>query len=402
MRINDKTLHRIERSLGRDGIWVEPNLAKKFPPRLERKIERAVDGAKPKVYAVLVTVPKRHPVYHGSLEKLIKNVRPEVGPGIYVGVDRKLQLSVTSYGSGSDQDAFFASEVARREHPGDIAAQVLAASRLVASGDARSAYRELTKPSPPENPKPVKREPVAEPAEESPSTATATAAASSGDDDGGGPWVTIGIGVVLALVVVGVVVALLVRRRRSGQVTDAGGLVPVHAITNALRRRHHRRRARRDVAALGRRLEAASVPADGEAFRAAIEHHTVARRIIDGPHSHADAVGVIVLAMRGGDALDSAIAGGSWKPTAPCYLNPLHGWSDRHVSWRGAVGGLELPACKECADTIDAGRMPDDVLDFVHRGRPRHYFALVLEPWTSTGFGSLDTDLLPLLRARPR
>lgn len=398
MRINDKTLNRIERSLGRDGVWVAPDLRKKVPLRVEHKIERAVDGAKPKVYAVLVEVPARNPAYRGSMEKLIKAVRPEVGPGMYVGVDKNMKLMVASHGPGSGQTAFFAREAAKRQHPGDIAAQVVSASRLVANGEARSTYQRLNKPERVDNGQREQGLGTVEPSTTSPST---VASASSGADDGDGPWVTIGIGVVLAIVVIGVVGALLVRRK-GGSIADSAAPAPVLAVTHALRRRRYRRRARREVRALGRRLDDASVSAGSEAFGGAVEHHAIARRIIDGPHSPADAVGVIVLARRGHDALDAAEADRSWKPMAPCYLNPMHGWSDRHVSWRGAAGGLELPACKACADTIDAGRMPDDVLDFLHRGRPRHYFALVLEPWTSTGFGSLETDLLPLLHSRPR
>lgn len=398
MKINDKTLSRIEGALGGDGVWVAPGLRKTFPVRVERKVVRAVDGAKPKVYALLVKAPMDKP-YQGRLDEVVTAVRPAVGPGIYVGVDRKMSLSVTSYGKGNDQVAFFAREAAKKKYPDDVAAQVLGASRLIANGDARSTYERLNKPAPSDAGTKEQGVGTVEPSEPSPSAAATT---SSPNSDEGGPWVVIGVGVVLALVVVGVVLAFLVRRRRIGPISDGDAPAFLVTLSHTLRRRRHRSRARRDVTALGRQLAQASAPADSEALREAVEHHAVARRIIAGPHSQADAVGVIVLAMRGNDALDAANAGRSWKPTATCYLNPLHGWSDRHVSWRGAAGGLEPPACKNCADTIDDGRMPDDVLDFLHSGRPRHYFALVLEPWTSSGFGSLETDLLPLLQTRPR
>ena len=398
MKINDKTLNRIERQLGRDGVWVAPELRKKFPLRVERKLARAVDGAKPKVYAILVKVPKGHKAYRGSLEKLIGDVRPKVGPGMYVGVDQNSKLVVGAYGPDNAQVAFFAREAAKKKHPNDITAQVLDAGRMLSNGKAHSTYKKLNKPAPSESGSREQGVGSAETTEPSPAPVASNSAAAADD---GGPWVTIGVGVILAIVVVGVVLALVLRRKR-GLMGDADGPVPVVALTHAARRRRHRRQARRDVAALGRRLSEIEQPANGEALREAVEHHTVARRIIGGPHSQADAVGVIVLAMRANDALDAARAGRSWKPAAPCYLNPLHGWSDRHVSWRGAADGVEPPACKDCADTIDAGRMPDDVLDFLHSGRPRHYFALVLEPWSSTGFGSLDTDLLPLLQTRPR
>ncbi|MDN5854791.1 MAG: hypothetical protein L0K86_18460 [Actinomycetia bacterium] len=401
MRINDKTLHRIERSLGKDGVWVAPGLREQFPPRLERKIERAVDGTKPKVYALLVKVPPKHKDYQGKLDNLIRDVSANVGPGTYIGINEDGGLAVSPHGRGSEQTAFFAREAAKQKHPDDIAAQVVTASRLASNGKARSTYERLNDPKPNDSGTREQGVVSAKPSETTPS-AVAPTAASTADGDEGGPWITIGVGVVLALVVVGVVIALLARRRKSGPVGDAAAPLPLLTLTHSIRRRGHRRRARRDVARLGRRLAETKARPDSEALREAFEHHTLARRIIDGPHSQADAVGVIVLAMRGGDALDAATDETSWKPTAPCYLNPLHGWSDRNVSWRGAAGGLELPACRDCADTIDTGRMPDDVLDFLHGGRPRHYFALVLEPWSSTGFGSLDTDLLPLLHPRPR
>ena len=398
MKINDKTLKRIQKSLNKDGVWVAPGLRKTFPPKVERKLQRAIKGSKPKVYAALVKVSPGQKKYQGKLDALIKkDLRPKVGPGLYVGIDKGGELAVGSYGQKNDQLAFFAREAAKRKHPNDVAAQALSAGRLIANGNARKTYDRLNKSKKPS--KSGNREQGVGTVEK-PEVA-ASASTSTQSDDGGSPAITIGVGVVLALVVVGVVIALLVRRRAGGSVTDVAPPAPALALTHAIGRRRHRRRARRDVAALGRRLAQTAASADSESLGAAIEHHTVARRIIDGPHSQADAVGVIVLAMRGADALNAAEADRSWKPTAPCYLNPLHGWSDRHVSWRGAAGGLELPACTSCADTIDEGRMPDDVLDFLHGGRPRHYFALVLEPWSSTGFGSLDTDLLPLLQPHP-
>ena len=403
MKINGKTLQRIERSLNKDGVWVAPGLRKTFPSRLERKLERAVKGAKPKTYALLVKVPPKHKGYKGKLDNLIRDIRSDVGPGMYIGINEDGGLAVKPYGRGSDQTAFFAREAAKRKHPKDISAQVLSASRLVSNGKARKTYQRLNDPKPAESgmrEQGLGSATPTTPAKPAPAAAAETTTPDDGND-GGGPWITIGIGVVLALVVVGVVTALLLRRRKGVLIGDGDAPAPLLIPIHAIRRRGHHRRARRAVAALGRRLAQTTLP-DSEALREATEHHAVARRIIDGPHSQADAVGVIVLAMRGNDALDAAASETSWKPTAPCYLNPLHGWSDRHVSWRGAAGGLELPACLDCADTIDNGLMPDDVLDFMHGGRPRHYFALVLEPWSSTGFGSLETDLLPLLQSRPR
>ncbi|HLR86015.1 MAG TPA: hypothetical protein VK059_13750 [Nocardioidaceae bacterium] len=399
MRFNDKTLHRIKKSLGKDGVWVAPGLRKTFPKRVERKIVRAVDGAKPKVYAVLVKVPPGHPKYNGKLDNLIRDVRGDVGPGVYVGIDNNANLTVGSYRKGGEQDAFFAREAAKHKHPNDIAAQVVSATRLASNGKARSTYERLEKPDPIDSGPRKEGVGVIAPSEPTPSAAASTSRA---DSDEGGPGVAVGVGVVLALVVAGVVAAVFVRRRKGGPLAHAASPAPLLTLADSIRWRRHRRRARRDVAALGRRIAEAAPGLDNEALREAVDHHTIARRIIDGPHSQADAVGVIVLVMRGNDALDASVDEMSWKPTAPCYLNPMHGWSVRHVSWRGAAGGLELPACRECADTIETGRMPDDVLDFLHGGRPRHYFALVLEPWSSTGFGSLETDLLPLLQPRPR
>ncbi|MGH8968065.1 MAG: hypothetical protein ACRDXB_22450, partial [Actinomycetes bacterium] len=160
------------------------------------------------------------------------------------------------------------------------------------------------------------------------------------------------------------------------------------------------KRARRALTALGERIEHTTSLRANDAWQQAVEHHTIARRILDGPHSSADTVGVIVLTDRGDSALDAAVADRSWEPTRPCYLNPLHGDSARTVRWRGAAAGVDVPACAECADAIDAGRMPDDVLDFPYDGRLRHYFALEIEPWASTGYGALEPDLLGRLKSR--
>lgn len=42
-----------------------------------------------------------------------------------------------------------------------------------------------------------------------------------------------------------------------------------------------------------------------------------------------------------------------------------------------------------------------DILDVARRGKPVHYFETDSEPWASTGYGSLEGDLIKKLQTRP-
>ncbi|UYM03988.1 hypothetical protein [Solicola gregarius] len=411
MRINDKSLHKIERELGRDGVWISPGLRSKFSPRVERLIEKAVAEHRPPIHVALIKVPADHPRFHGNVEQLFASMRKHVDPhGTYIGIEGTGNLQVAAYAFGRAPDPFYATESAKLRHPNGVADQVVDTARLVAGGDARTVYKRLNKPDRDGQHNGNREQGTEAAGENTPAPDTGTTTSGQGTDsttEDSGAGITMGIGVVVVLALVAAGVALLARRRRSGDPSGSSGSasrfevpVPNLGATLATERRRREKRARRALTALGARIEESTSLRADDAWQQAVEHHTIARRMLDGPHSSADTVGVIVLAARGDSALDAAVAGREWEPTRPCYLNPLHGDSTRTVSWRGAAAGVDVPACATCADTIDAGRMPDDVLDFPYDGRPRHYFALEIEPWASTGYGALEPDLLGRLKSR--
>lgn len=104
-------------------------------------------------------------------------------------------------------------------------------------------------------------------------------------------------------------------------------------------------------------------------------------------------VGAIVLADNGRAALTSALDGRDFTPPSRCFLNPLH---NRAVDKRTVeYGGREVraPLCNACRTALTKNRGPD-ILDVVRRGKPVHYFETDAAPWASTGYGSLEPDLL--------
>lgn len=405
MRITEKSLRQIEQQLGRDGVWVSPDLRAEFPARAEQRIEKAVAEARPKIYVALVEVPADHPQFHGRLEDVFATIRDDTGrQGTYVGVERTGGLEPAAYSFGGDDDGSYAGQAAMLRHPDQLIEQVVEAVELVGTGRAEAVYDRLSAPRRPDRKKNAPTQEgdkdAGKPAPDDrgtgeTGTGTVPPTESAADDESDGTVVTVGISmaVVLALLAVGIGLAL---RHRSQ--TGRGFRMPRIATVRPVGGDRREKLARREVLALGERIEATATSDENDAWQQALDHYDAARRILGGKHEPEDTVGAIVLAARGLSALDAAAEGrDDWKPDRPCYLNPLHGSAVRAVTWRGASAGVDLPACQRCADAIEAGRMPDDVLDFVRDGRPRHYFALDIAPWSSTGYGSLDPDLLSKL-----
>jgi hypothetical protein len=110
-------------------------------------------------------------------------------------------------------------------------------------------------------------------------------------------------------------------------------------------------------------------------------------------------VGALVLARRGDDALDHAVAGQPWAPTAVCFFNPLHGAATTTVTWQTKAGSRDVPSCGECRSAVRRKKEPD-FLDLPVGDTVVHYVDADAdaEPWASTGYGSLDPDLLARVR----
>ncbi|GGO75997.1 hypothetical protein [Nocardioides deserti] len=158
------------------------------------------------------------------------------------------------------------------------------------------------------------------------------------------------------------------------------------------------RRARAAVLALGERIDAADLDgSDAAAWTATLDHYDAAGRLLpDDPTADMDpldAVGAVVLAGRGEEALAAARRGRTFTPSTRCFLNPLHGRATRDHALEHASRRVDAPICATCRRDLEAGRRPD-ILDVVVRGRPEHYFETDREPWASTGFGALEPDLV--------
>ncbi|MFT4287547.1 hypothetical protein, partial [Nocardioides sp.] len=221
------------------------------------------------------------------------------------------------------------------------------------------------------------------------------------------------VGGVLAVAVVGLAAAVWLRRRGRRRTrlvtasTTGRALALPESVLRTVRAAEDERnesRAQAAVLALGERIDATDFSATTAraraSWQAALDHYDVASRILDGSHSPADAVGALVLAERGQEALRAAAQGHGWRPGRRCYFNPLHSLATTTATWTDSGRTVKVPACQACARALQAGQEPPDVLDFVVGGRPRHYYRLDLGAWSRTGFGSLDPDLLSQLLRR--
>ncbi|MEI7055430.1 hypothetical protein WBG06_06415 [Nocardioides sp. CCNWLW239] len=175
---------------------------------------------------------------------------------------------------------------------------------------------------------------------------------------------------------------------------------PVSVVTNVLSAQEDRfeTRARAAALTLGKAIAGAhldpSVPAAQSAWQAALDHYEMAQRILDRDHGPADAVGVVLLAERGEQALKSARRGRGWTPQRTCFFNPFHPLASSLVMVAGGRKAVPVPTCPACAKSVSRGRQPRGILDLTVDNTLRPWFTLDLGVWGATGFGALDPDLL--------
>lgn len=377
MTVNDVPLKRIKDALQVDGVWVSPSLRADVTKSDEARIEKAVDAAKPKsVYVALVEVPYDDPQLHGDVPTMFAIINDDTGlDGTFIGVEGYEKPTVAVEVIGGERSDEYAGWVAQQRHPDDLTDQVVDAVTLIDKGNAMSVYDRLEGSGQ--------------------DTKTAQEGESSfAEDEDSGLSTGLIVGLVIAVIIAVIAVGLFVRTRRQRS-AKAGFALPANVLTTvrAAERRRLLKRAKQDALRLGERIDAAPMDGASDAWQAALDHYDKARRILDHAPSPADVVGAIVLVERGSAALDSALANRDWTPATPCYFNPLHGRATGTARWGSEQGGVDVPACKACGDAVDAGRTPD-ALDFLQDGVPHHYFTLDLEPWSSTGYGALDPDLL--------
>lgn len=391
-RINEPTLAELEAELGRDGVWVAPALREVVTPRDEARIEEAVAEQPTPTYVALVELSYDDPLTGGRSEELAFLVRDDTGrEGTYVLLGPRYdqstyELQVQAF--PDEYDLYPAPAVAAAELPRDLTGQVLRTLELLRTEEADVLYDELRE-------------------QEDISTGTVDGSGAPGVPDVAADDPGTDVGVVLAAVGLALALltaVLLVRRRRPVPRARGTAFVLPDTVVRTVRAaedRQHEATAEREVLALGEAIDAADLdPRRGgglAAWQAALDHYDVASRILHRQHSPADAVGAIVLARRGREALDRAVRGRAWSARALCYFHPLHGEATGSVRWEHEDAWVDVPACSDCETAVARDVEPRDVLDFVSDGRPAHYFRLDLGAWSRTGYGSIDTDLLGAL-----
>lgn len=379
--LDDAALAAIEHEMQGDGVWIDPAFARahEISAADEQALEEAVASTEHADLRVLLVEVDPRDERFSSFSQLSAWIHDSAGgDATYVGWGGyEPLLSVQSFGDQPDTSSV--ANVANHEHPGDVVDQVLRIGELLDDGNAEQLWQEV-------------------PHDERYSW--------TADEGGLDPWWWIAIVAVAAL---GLGVAWRARRgtRAAPRPARAGFALPatvLHAVRSAEDRRL-RQEAESAVLALGEALGSGEVAARSgpglDSWRQALDHYAAARRVLDLEPSPADVVGALVLAHRGESARTSAVRQKAWSPEPGCWFNPLHDGSVREVSWRDDEREVDVPACSDCATAVESGREPDDVLDFIQDDRTVHYFRLDLGAWTTTGYGTLDPDLLGALHRRP-
>lgn len=370
----------IAADLADDGVHVDPSLTEAMASGLE-PVTTLVDGAHPAVYVLAVPLNSDTDVSANQLVSLVYRQLPEdARDGVYFvsrgSVEFGWSVDVTSYNVVTDNEDALATFVARDRYPSDLGLQLAESVEIFLSGEARQQYEEQF---------PERQE-------------TTSSDRGSSQVLGMDPPVAIGLGAAI----VAVVVALWLLRRRlpRGDVT---------LKRRALRRissaqtSDWRRRAETETAALGDRIRDLEIEHgdDSATWAAALDHYQAATEVLDRSDAAADSIGALVLARRGDDALSHAADGRAWTPAAACFFNPLHGPATTKAPWKTAAGTRDVPCCAACRRDIGKRREPE-ILDLPTGDTVVHYMDAGVEPWASTGFGALTTDLLDRLQNRPR
>ncbi|GAA1936761.1 hypothetical protein GCM10009797_33100 [Nocardioides hwasunensis] len=377
--ISDATIAAIEQEMSGDGVWIDPAFAKSHGISAgdEARIEEAVASSQQaNLKVVLIEVAPDDARFQGNFANLSAWLHDDAGgDATYVGWARysEPQLKVQSY--GEQPSTMSVANVANHQNPDDIVAQVVQVQELLDDGNAEQLWFDVPRD-----------ERYSWTADEGIQTSEVVG----------------GIGVVFAL---GAVVAGLVmwrRRRRSRTARFTLPSTVLHTVRAAEDRRL-RQEADAEVLALGEAIGAGEPGGSAnalDAWQQALDHYAAARSILSQEAAPADVVGALVLARRGQDARAAAQSRkpSAWRPPVRCWFNPLHDGSTTEVTWRDDDRAVDVPACKDCAADVRAGREPDDILDFIEGERTVHYYRLDLGAWSTTGYGTLDRDLLGALR----
>lgn len=366
----------IAADLADDGVHVDPAVADAIAPDDLAVVTTMVEGATPRTYVLAVPLDFGTDLSANQLVTLVHRELGDDGDGVYFvsrgSVDYGWSLDTTSYAVQTENENALATYVARDKFPSDLGMQLTETLEIFTSGDAQTVYEEYY----PDR---------------------VGSGSSPESDDGGSGGVVLGVGLAVAAAVA--VVALLLRRRRPRGDVELKRRA-LQRISSA-QTREWRRRAETETAALGERIRALEIEHgdDGATWAAALDHYQAATAVLDRSDDAADAVGALVLARRGDDALSHAADGRSWTPAVACFFNPLHGPATTKARWRTQAGSRDVPCCEACRRDIGKRREPE-ILDLPTGDTVVHYMDAGVEPWASTGFGALAPDLLDRLRDR--
>lgn len=376
----------IAADLADTGTHVDESLTDDVAAEQRDEIEALTTDAETPVFVLAVPLDHDSELSANQLVSLVHRELDE--DGVYFvssgSTEFGWRLESTSYGVSTDNENNLATYVAADRYPSDLGMQLVDTLELFDSGKARQEYEKLS----------ANRE-QNESGESRTETQSGEPAQILGMD------VPVAIGGVLVLLAAVLTAWALTRRRR-----QSDGL---ELKRRALRRissaqtRQWRRRAESETAALGDRIRELEIgqQADGDAWTAAIDHYQAATAVLDRSTDAADSIGAIVLTRRGDDALEQAVAGRSWTPTASCFFDPLHGTATTNAPWKTSAGSREVPCCTTCRRHIDRRREPR-ILDLPTADTVVHYMDSDAEPWASTGYGALDPDLLHRLHRLDR
>lgn len=369
----------IAADLADDRLHIDPSLADQVTADQLATIAATVEASPTPIYVLALPLTGETGPSPVQLVTLIHRELPEDGVWFVARpmYDGSWRIESTTYGVSTGNAHHLAGYVADELYPSDLGLQLQKATELMASGTAEEVYYETF----PERGQP---------------TGTAT------QQPGGAELLGVGLPVALTGIgVLAIVVAVLVMRRRPGK--PAGVMMNERALRriSTAQTQAWRHRAETETAHLGDRVTALEIgpESDRAAWTAALDHYEAANRVLDRTTSAADSIGALVLAQRGHDALDHAISGRPWQPTAVCFFNPLHGPATTTARWQTAAGARDVPACADCRRVVGKHREPD-FLDLPVGDTVVHYIDVdtEAEPWASTGYGSLDPDLLARVR----
>ncbi|MET1037397.1 MAG: hypothetical protein ABW075_03930 [Aeromicrobium sp.] len=368
----------IAADLADDHVHIDPSIADQVTPEQLAAITATVDASTTPIYVIAVPLDYDAAITPVQLATLAHRELPQDGVWYVTrqGGD-SWRVESTTYGVSTGNDPNLATYVASELYPSDLGLQLQETVEVLTSGDAEAIYYE-TFPD-------------------------RTPGASSTTQSDDGPQL-LGVDLPVALVGIGVLAALLVavavRRRPRGRNEIVVKERALRRISTA-QTDSWRHRAQESADRLGERITRQQITAgaDQAAWTAALDHFEAANRVLDRTTSAADSIGALVLAQRGDDALDHAIEGRPWQPTPVCFFNPLHGTATTETRWDTPAGAREVPACADCRRLAGKNKEPD-FLDLPIRDTVVHYVDADsdAEPWASSGYGSIDPDLLARVR----